>query len=64
MMMKAANKTGRGARKLVYVTAMDIGIKTELLKLDVNPEIKTRSEHNMKIDWQKALRERQQQRPR
>ncbi len=37
--------------KLVYLVAMDIGDKPELLKLDVNPEIKVRGEENMKIAW-------------
>lgn len=50
--------------KLIYATAVEIGNKPELLKLDVNPEITTRGAHNMKIDWQRALRERQQQQQR
>jgi len=39
--------------KLVYLTALDIGNKPALLKLDVNPEITTRGKHNMKIVWQR-----------
>ena len=37
--------------KLVYLMAMDIGNKPELLKLDLNPEIKVRGEQNMKVGW-------------
>jgi Zn-dependent M28 family amino/carboxypeptidase len=37
--------------KLVYLVALDIGNKAELLKLDLHPEIKTRGEQNMKVGW-------------
>jgi Zn-dependent M28 family amino/carboxypeptidase len=37
--------------KLVYLVAMDIGNKPELLKLDLRPEIKARGEQNMKVGW-------------
>lgn len=37
--------------KLVYLVAMDIGDKPELLKLDVHPEVKARGEENMKVGW-------------
>ncbi len=33
--------------KLTYLTAYEIGNKPELLKLDVNPEVKSRGKHNM-----------------
>ncbi|OGD22232.1 MAG: hypothetical protein A2W03_09030 [Candidatus Aminicenantes bacterium RBG_16_63_16] len=39
--------------KLVYLTAMDIGNRPSLLKLDVNPEITERGAGNMKYDWRK-----------
>jgi len=38
--------------KLVYYTAMDVGNKPAMLKLDVDPRITTRGSHNMKINWQ------------
>jgi Zn-dependent M28 family amino/carboxypeptidase len=41
--------------KLVYLTAMDIGNKAEMLNLDIHPEITTRGEHNVKINWRKAI---------
>jgi len=34
--------------KLVYLTAFDIANKKELLKLDVNPAVKSRGKHNVK----------------
>ena len=37
--------------KLVFLVALDIGNKAELLKLDLHPEIKTRGEQNMKANW-------------
>jgi hypothetical protein len=37
--------------KLVYLVAMDVGNKPALLTLDVNPEVKTRGEQNMKVGW-------------
>ena len=37
--------------KLVYLVAMDIGNKSELLKLDLRPEIQTRGEQNMRVGW-------------
>ncbi len=43
--------------RLVFLTAMDIGNKPELLKLDINPEITSRGKHNFKVDWWKSLRE-------
>ncbi len=39
--------------KLVYLTAMDIGNKPALLKLDLHPEVKTRGKHNMQVIWQR-----------
>ncbi len=39
--------------RLVYLTAMDIGNKPALLKLDVHPEIKTRGAHNMSVVWRR-----------
>ena len=44
--------------KLVYLTAMDIGNRPELLKLDVNPEVTQRGAGNMKYDWRKAPAEK------
>ena len=41
--------------RLVYLTALEIGNKPEILKLDLHPEIKTRGEHNMAINWRSAL---------
>jgi hypothetical protein len=38
--------------KLVYLSAMDIGNRPGLLKLDVNPEITRRGAQNMKFNWQ------------
>lgn len=35
------------ATKLVYLTAVEIGNMKELLKLDVNPAVKTRGKHNL-----------------
>ncbi|MGE5357411.1 MAG: M28 family peptidase [Bacteroidales bacterium] len=40
--------------KLVYYTAMAIGNRPGMLKLDVNPRITARGKHNMQIDWQAA----------
>jgi hypothetical protein len=37
--------------KLIYLVAMDIGKRPELLKLDLHPEIKARGERNMKVGW-------------
>ena len=37
--------------KLVYLTAMDIGNRPALLKLDINPEVTVRGAGNMKYDW-------------
>ena len=37
--------------KLVYLVAMNIGNKAELLKLDLHTDIKTRGEQNMKVGW-------------
>ena len=48
--------------RLVYLTAMDIGNKPGLLKLDANPDITARGKHNFKIDWWKPLRESAQPR--
>ena len=48
--------------RLVYLTAMDIGNKPGLLKLDVNPDITARGKQNFKINWWKSLRENAQPR--
>lgn len=37
--------------RLVYLTAMELGNKPEMLKLDINPEVTTRGEHNLKVQW-------------
>jgi len=37
--------------RFVYLTAMVIGNKPEMLKLDIHPEITSRGEHNLKIKW-------------
>jgi hypothetical protein len=37
--------------RLVYLTAMELGNKPDMLKLDIHPEIKTRGEHNLKVKW-------------
>jgi len=39
--------------KLVYATAVDIGNKPGLLKLDINPEITLRGKPNMKVVWRR-----------
>ncbi len=39
--------------KLVYLVAMDIGGRPDLLKLDLHPEITSRGAHNMRINWQR-----------
>ncbi len=39
--------------QLVYLTAMDIGNKDNLLKLDINEQIKTRGKHNLEYAWRK-----------
>jgi hypothetical protein len=39
--------------KLAYLTAMDVGNKPALLKLDLNPEVTSRGAHNMKVVWQR-----------
>ncbi len=39
--------------KLAYLVGMDIGNKPGLLKLDVNPDVTIRGQHNMKIIWQR-----------
>ena len=38
------------ATKLVYLTAYEIGNKKELLKLDVNPDVTSRGEHNLSVE--------------
>lgn len=37
--------------RLVYLTAMELGDTPEMLKLDIHPEITTRGEHNLKVNW-------------
>jgi hypothetical protein len=37
--------------RFVYLTAMAIGNKPAMLKLDLHPEITSRGEHNLKIKW-------------
>ncbi len=37
--------------RLVYLTAMELGNKKEMLKLDTHPDITTRGEHNLKAKW-------------
>jgi hypothetical protein len=37
--------------RLVYLTAMELGNKQELLKLDTHPDITSRGEHNLKVRW-------------
>ncbi|MFC2156563.1 M28 family peptidase [Acidobacteriota bacterium] len=37
--------------RLVYLTAVEIGNRADILKLDLHPEITTRGEHNMKVAW-------------
>jgi hypothetical protein len=41
--------------RFVYLTALEIGNKHEILKLDLHPGITTRGEHNMEINWRSAL---------
>lgn len=36
--------------RLAYLTALDIGNKPELLRLDANPEVKTRGKHNTAVE--------------
>lgn len=38
------------ATRLAYLTALDIGNRPELLKLDANPEVKTRGKHNVSVE--------------
>jgi hypothetical protein len=38
--------------RFVYLTAMVIGNKPEMLELDLHPEITSRGQHNLKIKWQ------------
>ena len=38
------------ATKLVYLTAYEIGNKKEILKLDVNPDVTSRGEHNLSVE--------------
>ena len=37
--------------RFVYLTAMVIGNKPEMLKLNIHPDITLRGEHNLKIQW-------------
>ncbi len=37
--------------RFAYLTAMVIGNKSDMLKLDLHPEITSRGEHNLKIKW-------------
>lgn len=46
------NKIVRAAR-LVYLTALEIGDKPDLLKLDLHPGINVRGAHNLKIEWRR-----------
>ncbi|MFH1942309.1 MAG: M28 family peptidase [bacterium] len=41
--------------KLVYLTAMEIGNRKNILKLDVNDKIKTRGKHNLEYNWRATL---------
>ncbi len=43
------------ASRLVYLTAMDIGNRPALLKLDADPRVTTRGAHNMKVEWMKGM---------
>jgi len=45
--------------KLVYLTAMDIGNRDEILELDLHPGIESRGAHNMEIDWRQELEKNQ-----
>jgi hypothetical protein len=36
--------------RLTYLVTLEIGNKPELLKLDANPEVKTRGKHNTSVD--------------
>ena len=47
---KMENVTG-----LAYLTAIEIGNKQNILKLNVNPDITTRGEHNLKFNWHKEI---------
>lgn len=38
------------ATRLAYLTALDIGNKPELLRLNANPEVKTRGKHNTAVE--------------
>jgi len=37
--------------QLVYLTAMDIGNKANILKLDIHEQIKSRGKHNLEYGW-------------
>jgi Zn-dependent M28 family amino/carboxypeptidase len=37
--------------RFVYLTAMALGNKPEMLRLDLHPEITSRGEHNLKVKW-------------
>ncbi len=37
--------------RLVYLTAMELGSRPEMLELDLHPEIKSRGEHNLEVKW-------------
>jgi len=39
--------------QLVYLTAMDIGNKVKILKLDIHEQIKIRGKHNLEFAWRK-----------
>ena len=39
--------------KLVYLTALEIGNRDSMLKLDIHPEVTSRGKHNHQIDWRK-----------
>lgn len=38
--------------RLVYLTSLEIGNKSEMLKLDINPKITSRGKRNLKIKWE------------
>jgi hypothetical protein len=37
--------------RFVYLTAMVIGNRPEMLRLDIHPDITERGEHNLKVQW-------------
>lgn len=51
---KADYKKMQKVTRFVYLTAMEIANRSEILKLDLHPQVQTRGATNMEINWRPA----------